>query len=166
MACSSSIVSLNTPCVPHTIVWFVIAVVVFPFKSMRSTWARSHVSEEQDKIVPAFTNFDAASTIIWKTGVVWVSTSRKHSSPNIVFWNTVRLSVSARSFSCAFRVKASARLSASVTKIATGCECLLSTIAKAIPRLFIDIIGKRDQATETLICDINEFWHSIILAHP
>lgn len=151
---------------PATIARFIITVVIDAVERMFGGKTRAHVGKEQDEIVPSLTDCNPTTAVVGKAFVVWIATTTEHSCPNIIFRNFVRLSVGAGPIPGGLRLEAAARFSAAIAKIAACSTCSLSAITETIPQLIFGVVSQSNQATKSLIGDIDKLWHSGILAEP
>jgi hypothetical protein len=160
------IVGLFKPCSPTTIVGRVRTVIVLAIECVSARRTRSHISKEQNKIFPSFAHCNAACSVVFEAFIIWVAAATQHACPDVIFRQAMRLAMCTELLSRCFGSKASTRSSAAVTQITTRRRCFATAVTKTIPRLFVGIIDKRNQASETLIRNINELWHIASLAHP
>lgn len=81
----SFVIILNFLTGPNTVLGVVSRIVITPFDSQ--FWGRfwPHISKKVLKRVPAITNFDTASAIVFIRGVVGVITSGFHILPAVIF---------------------------------------------------------------------------------
>jgi hypothetical protein len=160
---SPSIICLFGSRGPSAIVWFISSAILASFDSVKVTWARAHIGEEQDKIFPPVTNSDATGAVIAKAFASRIVTSLKHRRPYRIFGDTVGLPMCAKTRSGNLFVKASARPSPSGSQVAAWKESLFTAIALAFPQLLIGKISDDGQATKALARNVYELHSSITL---
>lgn len=123
---------LRTSC-PPAILWCVIAIVVATFKLMLFAGTVSHVSKEVHEpatTAPSLTNFDAATTVIFKADACFVSASIYHSVPySVEFCPAPSMRVHS--------LEATARIDSSTTKYNAYDNMLFATDALAYPGGFL-----------------------------
>lgn len=122
----ASILALLKWCRPATVAWFVIPVVVNAVDACSNKRPFSHVSQKVDEGMPPSVAYTYSScAVVFVLRIVGIVASGLHHLPRRVFWCSMTTALRLAS--------ASARLCASLAKIATGHSGCVATLAAAKP---------------------------------
>lgn len=117
---------------PATVLGRVWAIVVDAVQRM-SGWARSHVGQEQIEALPAWTNHNAAATIIRIRRISWIATPLAHLLPSVELGMVVQ-AVDGQARRCLFQLEAVTAQRLPVAQVFAGHDSLCAAVAPTAPQ--------------------------------
>lgn len=135
----------------------VVAVVIYPIQHAVG-WAFSNICQKIRETIPARTDFDSTTTVVFVGFIVWVVAASAQATPNLIEWMYVfSTSVAVVSFFTP------ARTSVVVSKFVDSSEMFFAAVTAATPHnTSVETFGcwfNCNQSTETPTRDINGFGH-------
>jgi hypothetical protein len=150
---------------PSKIAGLIISVVVRVAIESVTGWTFTNICKKIFKFKPAFADFDATTTVIFKRCSVWITTARQHLSPRMikrVSFSGSRKAVTITSCSTA------TRFSFAITKSRRSGSVQLAADTSAKPQQFSTAFSRSavwlncSQVAKFLACDINPFGHRTV----
>lgn len=127
----SSVVHLVSGCSPSAIVFGIVAIVIYSVNAV-FMWTPSHIFEEVFKFRPSFTVTNAAPSIVWPLGPIFVVTSSLHSRPYPVLgghFSACGIAVTCGLFGAKLFAETAATNNKPAPKSIHGCDANASAVA-------------------------------------